>query len=397
MFIISCAGLEDQEMKVSKISESINGINLSVSLIGSSELTCKGKVKYKNYTLKDFVIKSFDYARPTEVKIDYSEFPNLATELAADFVLNKNTKLEVIIFNKENEFLRTESVPLNPHIPPVMTGIELQTKEIARRFPVGYNQESDDVESYLANKHYPYNKYTLEQITTISLLLKTNSRILLSVVLPDQDIPVYKGLDHIKVSVLCDSNKPEPFLILYPTADNIYYDGPGFYQLVNKHYRERKDEDQTITPYEGRFLVQREFKTNGLIGEYNLLFALADDDNNYFYYNLGSLILDNIAPQFDRWSIGEYSFSGNELFEGKVYLDYRLATGNNPYNVIFSGKVFGDIKKLFVNGKKVKFKKDGDLLFTQKINIRSGYKDLTIGIVDNSGNEGNYILPVVVP
>ncbi len=394
----SCTDYEKLQFNFEKVSESVNGVLISVSLTGDAEIVCDGEIKYKDRTLKKFKLKSFDFANPFKLAIDYSDFPDLAVELATDFVLNHSPKLKVLITNKEKEFYKTSSISLQPKVPPIATGIKLRTKKIAARIPVGFSQALDDAQSYLDINDIIVDDYKLKQIATVALLIKNNSKILFSVVPADVVIPVYKDLMHIRASVLVDDVKHNPFLLLYPSLDNNYYEGPNLYQLAKKYYSDGETpKGFRIKPYKDKYILERDFETADLKGDYDLYLSVADDDNNFFFYNLGMLIFDNVAPRFEEWDFGEYNFGGNELYEGKVYLDYKVAGNRNPYDVIFSGKVFGDVKKIYVNFRRVEFKTNKDLLFTQKIYIYKGYKDIYIRLIDNVGNIGDYVLPVIAP
>ena len=127
-----------------------------------------------------------------------------------------------------------------------------------------------------------------------------------------------------------------------------------------------------------------------------MFLTISDGKDNYFFYDLGTVIFDNVAPEFSDLVLGNYYFGGNELFEGKVYLDYSIPVKQNPYNVIFSGKVFGDVKDIEVDGERVSFVKDGDLLFSKKIYIPDGYKDVDVKLSDVVGNIKNYTIPLIV-
>ena len=84
------------------------------------------------------------------------------------------------------------------------------------------------------------------------------------------------------------------------------------------------------------------------------------------------------------------------MYEGKVYLDYSIPFSKNPYEVIFSGMVYGDVKNITVDGKRINVVKNSDLLFSKTIYIENGYKDVEIKVTDAAGNLKNYILSLVV-
>ena len=396
MLLVKCADYDNHVLKVEKSAESLNGIKFSVSLSGGNEIDCKGEVKYNDVILHKFDITSYNWEKPLEFLINYSEFPDIAQQLAIDFTLNKNPRIEIFVQNKENNFFRTEYLTLNPRVPPVMTGIDLQNSGFAKKYPIRYKQEIYDLEYYLNQYNLRFDDHTLEKIATVSLLIKSNTKMLPAIVPADENIPIYKDKNKITASVLCDSISSNPHLVLYPAKNNKYYDGPNLYDIANAHYTGLVKSMTNSKLFKDKYLLEREFDVSGLNGEYDLYLIIADKTNYYFYYDLGAVIFDNIAPEFDEWSVGSYYFRGNELFEGKVYLEYTIPYGRNPYDVIFSGKVFGDVKSLYVDGKGIDFKKNNDLIFSQKIYIDDGFKDIKIEILDEIGNLKNYYLPLII-
>jgi len=395
MAALSCSNFDDLKLKVQKNEESLNEINFSVFLIGDDNINCKGIIKYREVTLRQFDISSNNYEKPVELLINYSEFPKIALELATDFVLDRKPYLEVLIENKEEEFKRTAHIPLDPNLPPIMTGIELRDKELVRRFPMGFRNEVYDIESYLLKNKLEPNSYIMEKIATVSLLIRNNSKILPTTIPVDAKVPIYKGKKELNVSVLCDSVSLNPHLVLFPSPSNKYYDGPNLYTIAKTHYTENKQGITSINVAGDKYLLERNFNVNNLIGEYDLYLIITENGNDYFYYNLGSVIFDNVAPEFNRWFMGS-SFGGNELYEGKVYLDYSIPFSQNPYEVIFSGAVYGDVKDITIDGKRINVEKNSDLLFSKKIYMVNGYKDVEIKVTDTAGNLKNYYLPLVV-
>ena len=394
--LLSCTNFTDQVFKTEKKTESINQIELSISLTGNDFIQCRGIVKYGNVILNRFNIDSYRKENPSELIMNYSNSQEIAQQLAIDFVLQRKPVLEVFIENEENEFTRINYIQLDPKVPPIMTGIELEGSKITKKYPVRFKQEVYDIESYLLDNNISLNNYTLERIATVSLLIKNNTNFLPAVIPAGEDIPIYKGLKSLEASVYCDSSSLNPQLLLYPSAHNKYYDGPGFFQIINSLYTNKIQTLTKVILKGDKYQVSQNFNVEFMIGEYDLFLTIMDKTGNYFFYDLGSVVFDNVAPEFNEWSMGNYYFGGNGLFEGKVYLDYTIPVKQNPYDVIFSGKVFGDVKDIRIDGEPVSFVKDGDLLFKRKIYIPDGYKEVDVKLSDLSGNLKNYILPLIV-
>ena len=396
MTAVSCTNFDDHQFKVEKNEETLNGISFSLFLIGNDDIQCNGIVKYKDVTLHQFNIDSYNFEKPLEFLINYSEFSKITRELAIDFVLNRKPYLEILIQNKEEEFYRTAHINLDPQLPPIMTGIELIDKDITRRFPMGFSNEVYEIESYIANNSLNSNSDIIDKIATVSLLIRNNSKILPTTTLVDAKIPIYKGKKQLNISVLCNSISLNPHLVLYPSLTNKYYEGPNLYTIAKTHYTENNKDMTSIKLTGNKYLIERNFSVDDLTGEYDLYLIISENSEDYFYYNLGSVIFDNVAPEFNKWVIGSYYFGGNELYEGKVYLDYSIPFSKNPYEVIFSGMVYGDVKDITIDGKRINVEKDSDVLFSKKIYIADGYKDVEIKVTDGVGNLKNYTLPLVV-
>ena len=341
-------------------------------------------------------LKVIKKKKPEEFLINYSEFPEISIPLAADLVLKRNPHLEIILMNDDKDFLRKESLTLNPLLPPVMTGIKLQTKDIAVKYPLNYRQAVYETEKFLEEKELQPGEYTIKRIATLSTLIKSNTKILHAVILPDAKVPVYKGRKNLTVKVMCDTFSLNPQLVLYPSPHNKYYEGPNLYQIAKSYY-DGEDKAKTSEKIVGnKFLLERKFDVQKLTGEYDLFMTICDQSGIYFYYDIGSVIFDNVAPEFDEFNTGSYYFAGNATFEGKVYLDYSVPTKRNPYDVIFSGKVFGDVKSITVDGRAVNFVKNSDLLFSRKMYIDKGLKNVQISVRDDLGNSKKYNIPIIV-
>lgn len=396
ILLISCADYDNHQLKVEKIRESVNAVKFSVTLTGNDLLQCDGIIKYKDHLLHNFKIESNQKENPSEFLVNYSEFPDLALRLANDFVLHQNPEIEVVISNTRERFIRKENIKLDPVIPPIVTGIEVLSRDICRKYSPGYKNEVSEIADYLEQNNIVLNNFTIEKIATVSLLIKNNSKILPAVIPFDQEVPVYRAKTSIRVSVLMDSISGNPFITLFPAKSNKYYDGMGLYEIAKSHYTGGENFYSRVNLDGNKFALEKTFNVKELIGEYDLFLIVSGGIENYFYYDLGTAVFDNIAPEFDEIILENYYFGGNGLYEGKVYLDYSIPFKQNPFEVIFSGKVFGDVKDLSIDGKKVDIKGKRDIIFSKKIYIPDGYKKINVKITDLVGNLKNYTLPLFV-
>ena len=77
------------------------------------------------------------------------------------------------------------------------------------------------------------------------------------------------------------------------------------------------------------------------------------------------------------------------MYKGKVYLDYSIPFSKNPYEVIFSGMVYGDVRNITIDGKRINVERGSDVLFSKKIYIVDGYKEVEIKVTDGVENLKN--------
>ncbi len=89
---------------------------------------------------------------------------------------------------------------------------------------------------------------------------------------------------------------------------------------------------------------------SGLVG----LYVINIDKNGlYTYHEVANYIVDETAPMFNNYKYG--TFTGDERFEGLLCLSTENFYGFNPYKVPFTGQVYGDIKEIYVDGKRIPF------------------------------------------
>ena len=58
--------------------------------------------------------------------------------------------------------------------------------------------------------------------------------------------------------------------------------------------------------------------------------------------------------------------------------------------------VYGDVRNITIDGKRINVERGSDVLFSKKIYIVDGYKDVEIKVTDGVENFKNYTLPLVV-
>jgi hypothetical protein len=129
----------------------------------------------------------------------------------------------------------------------------------------------------------------------------------------------------------------------------------------------------------------------GLVG----LFVInINKDGLYSYQEVANFIVDDTAPEFENREYG--TFRGDDRYEGLVCLSTENFYGFNPYKVPFIGQVYGDIKEIFVDGKRIPFTVGNDLYFKKSIYLDGGYNRISIKLVDLRGNSAEYFIPVSI-
>lgn len=92
-------------------------------------------------------------------------------------------------------------------------------------------------------------------------------------------------------------------------------------------------------------------------------------------------ILDAISKPFKHYPVNSNTI---EAVDGVVYFDTKDFAG---HNVPFEGYVEGNIKQIWLDGKKVKFENNKDLFFRQTLDLYIGYNKFPVRIVGKSGKE----------
>jgi len=98
----------------------------------------------------------------------------------------------------------------------------------------------------------------------------------------DAKIPIYKGKKELNISVLCDSVSLNPHLVLYPSPNNKYYDGPNLYKIAKTHYIENNKEITFIKLTGDKYLLERNFNVENLIGEYDSYLIVSKKQKRLF-------------------------------------------------------------------------------------------------------------------
>jgi hypothetical protein len=213
------------------------------------------------------------------------------------------------------------------------------------------------------------------------------------------DTPVYEKIfldtpSAIFVKVMVDSAYEKSIIARWPNPKNKDYEHlPKIDDLLSNPYILLKIKSRPSEMFieKEKYLIA-DTVSIPYTGETDI-FLVNYSNSSIFYTKLFSVIVDNKKPVFTNAVNG--FFTGDERYEGQVFLTMKDFYGYSPYRIPFEGTIYGDIKKLFVNGDEVRFTR-GDLYFKKSIHLDGGYNRIPIKIIDKNGNTEHFFIPVTI-
>lgn len=130
----------------------------------------------------------------------------------------------------------------------------------------------------------------------------------------------------------------------------------------------------------------------------SIYLILRDSTNNSSIFEVASAVTDNSPPVFKKTGLGlYYEFQGDPTFEGQVCLETKEFTGNDydGYYVPFKGEIYGDIKTLKISGRTMQIK-GSDFYQRVHLNLKTGYNQIPITVIDNVGNKTESYMEVTI-
>ncbi|MBK7095061.1 MAG: hypothetical protein IPH57_08450 [Saprospiraceae bacterium] len=140
------------------------------------------------------------------------------------------------------------------------------------------------------------------------------------------------------------------------------------------------------------------------------LYLISVKNDNSFSYNLvGTFKVDTLISEFENERYG--TFYGNyraklgaqegEDFskwnEGTAYIYNESFYGYyQPYSVPFVCTINGDIQYVYINNKKINFKRRKEFLVRMPLYLSQGYNRIEVKLIDKAGNTTNSFIPITI-
>ncbi len=392
VFLFGCKNYSDQKIQVRE-QEFVDLFSPSIDLCitGKEEVNYSVKLSYDNLLIDTFSVKSTLDKSFKKIKFHFSKLKDDLPLLSYKLITTSQIKLELTAINKENKISIDTTVTFKIKLPPIAsvssvdgtnfsTTTSDKTKEFEQKIRASISTGLDrDIKR--------------AAILTDMLITKTLHP---TVAIDDFFMPVLKPTDKIKIKILADTVFEYTVIGRYPSKENKVYSDVDLDKTIKETMT--NDLQKIKTDWHGKkegnmFVLEDEIQAtyDGLVG----LFVINIDKNgSYSYYEVGNFLVDETAPNFNNYRWG--SFNGDARYEGLVCLETEHFYGYNPYTVPFIGKAYGDVKEIYVDGKRVSFKVGEELYFKKAVYLDGGYNRVSVKVVDSKGNSADYFIPITI-
>lgn len=390
LFLDSCGKFTPPVVKNIGLESNLNITSIYYSLEGTSNEDFIIELRYKNNTVYSSHIKDGFASDQKSIQVSKSALKKYLLPLYIDYITFAKIEFEVLIYNSANNYRYDTTFTIAPT---VMTypQIELLNDAIAESKPVGIDNTIFKVREYLRKNK---NKKELKSEKIALQVLNLSKENVEFDVDKTTNIPIYGPKKKILLRIQTDKKFDLNFVFFNNESTNLETLKDSLASLPlsnipNNCSLKRKGAFYQLTTH----ISVSENHQNGII---NVVYFGMNENGESYIQNLGKLIIDNVAPTFSRinnfGSFVTYSVTENtpkykhDDYTGSVTLTTKKFQGWSPFKVPFVGQVYGDVKELYVNGLKRKFKIGEELYFKQKIYLDTGYNRIPIKIVDKRGN-----------
>jgi hypothetical protein len=392
--LISCTNYSDHKFLISKENK-INLLSPSIDLCitGDQELNYRVTITTGDYLIDTLSIKSTREMSFTKAKLNFSNLKENLPLVIYRLVENPKLKITISAIGGNYKVRLDTTITLDIKIPPVSLVSILNENEYTPTSLVLLNSEKNELK---LKKSIPnLNETKIKKTEVLSDMIIRNSYHP-AVSISESDLPIHKITDKIKVSVLTDTLYEYSIIGRYPSKNNKIYSEIDIDKEIKKVIKNNLSslKSDWLGKKNGNlFVLEDEINAEyeGLVG----LFVInINKDGLYSYQEVANFIVDDTAPEFENREYG--TFRGDDRYEGLVCLSTENFYGFNPYKVPFIGQVYGDIKEIFVDGKRIPFTVGNDLYFKKSIYLDGGYNRISIKLVDLRGNSAEYFIPVSI-
>ena len=370
----SCSDYDNQKI----ITKNTTNIDLfkpefNVSIIGSTEIEYIVKLTYNESQIDTFRIKT---NLDKKIKINYISIKENLPNLTLDLLKDSSIIIKLTAYNEKDNFSIDTSLTLKFLIPPIpiikkISGNNFSNTFINKRlFETPFWERCNNCDSDLIKK----------ASILYNMIGKLSNR---PEIIRNKELPIVNNSREVKIIVELDNVFEKTYI-----ADR---------ENVGKN---NKESNLTIDKNEnGQFVIEY-IPDNSKYGVNSLFLICIDENNKSTIFEIANFIVDNKPPKFfiDLGSTWRFKFEMDERYEGALYLNTNHFYGYSPYKVPFTGAYKGDIKELYVSGKRIDISKSNsnNIHFKLSLYLDNGYNQIPVKIIDSMGNIGNYFIPLTI-
>ena len=392
VFLFSCKNYNDQKIQVRE-QEFVDLFSPSIDLCisGKEEVNYSVKLSYDNLLIDTFSVKSTLDKSFKKINFNFSKLKDDLPLLSYKLITTSQIKLELTAINKENRISIDTTITFKIKLPPISSVSSVD----GSNFSSTTSDKTKEFEQKIRGSISTGLDKDIKRAAILTDMLITKT-LHSTVVIEDFQMPVLKPTDKIKIKILTDTVFQYTVIGRYPSKSNKVYSDVDLDKTIKETMT--NDLQKIKTDWHGKkegnmFVLEDEIQATygGLVG---LFIINIDKNGSYSYCEVANFLGDETAPKFNnnRWG----SFNGDARYEGLVCLETEHFYGFSPYSVPFIGKVYGDVKGIYVDGKRISFKAGEELYFKKSVYLDGGYNRVPIRVVDSKGNSADYFIPITI-
>jgi hypothetical protein len=390
--LVSCNNNQDDEIQI--INRTINIFNpiIKVRINKNGSIKYKLQVSYNKIILNGPVNIEPSDSTYKDVKLDFSKLKDDLNKLSKEIYYTKNVifTLKAISENEDNIIDTTFTFATNQ--PPITNVLSAE----GDKFYFSENLLSPEIVQTLQTELDIETYREANNVLILSDFIKNKSVHINNEIDFTQNIPLVKNEDMIKYKILVDTLYDYMIVESYPSEKNNYKMDKSFNSYIKSDLISNRisyNQKNKIINENGNYFLVGE--TQAYYDGISNLYVISVAKNNLFSYNLvGTYIVDKEPPVFKHSRYGY--FEGNPSYQGTANIGYEKFYGYSPFSIPFVGQIGGDIKRVLINGRDVKFKEGEEFYFRQSISLANGYNRIPVKLIDKAGNVTETYMPITL-
>jgi hypothetical protein len=392
ILLYSCKSYSDQKIQI-RNQEVIDPFSaaLDICITGKDELSYLVKLSYDDLLLDTLTLMSGLDKSFAKVQFDFSTLKEELPLLAYRIVINPQIGLHLSAASKKKKIVLDTTVFLKIRIPPISVASTIY----GDNFSTTTLDKTKKYEQKIKENFADGDEDDIKRAAILTDMILTKS-LHPTVRINERSVPILRATDKVKIKILTDTIYEYTVVGRYPSKKNKDYSDVDMDKQIKETIK--NDLAELKSDWQGvkigdRYVLEDEVEAtySGLVGLYVINI---DKHGLYSYHEVANYLVDESAPMFNNYRYGR--FNGDERFEGLLCLSTEHFYGFNPYKVPFTGRVYGDIKEIYVDGKKIPFAVGADLYFKKSIYLDGGYNRITVKLIDSKGNSAEYYIPITI-